>query len=298
MKKRALSIFLVLFILVAIVGVYAQTIDDQLNWNDQMVYQQFTSYYPPDTRYNAYMNQIAGNLNSNIVDVFGEDKDMIYYVCPSHIGFNAISFHKVIIFDSLLLDSLRFLAMGKVYYGGLDNEYIDNLAYNVVRISKLRQNRMMQPNYYNQNNPFGLPVVPGQLTQEQQARAEKLFKSMLVSWMAHEGSHCMLEHMKQRMIKMQEAKQQMQYQGNQYQFQNSINAYMSAQLMQSMEKEADVHATKWLLKSGYSTDGFITWLTFAEKLEKLMGTENAYLRTHPKCSERIEYIRETERNFR
>lgn len=297
MKKRLLSVFLLLIIISTIVGVHAQTIEDQLNWNDRQVYTQFTGYYPPDSRYNVIMNQIGGNLNSHIVDVFGEDKNIVYYVCPSKIGFNAISFYRVIIFDSLLLDSLRFLAIGKVYHGGLNNEYIDELAYNVADISRKRQMGMGGINYADQNNPFGLPSA-GALTPEQQARAEKLFREMLASWMAHEGSHCMLDHMKIRLEKMQQAKQQMDYNGSQNQFNNSIDEYMSAQISQTLEKDADVHATKWLIKSGYSVEGYVTWLTFAEKLEKLMGTDNAYLRTHPRCSDRVNYIRNAAKRYR
>jgi hypothetical protein len=279
-----------------IVTVAAQSLEQQLNYYDQQMYAQFSSIYSQDSRYNGYMTEIAGNINSTIVNVFGEDKQIVFLVCPSRLGFNAVSFYRLIIFDSLLLDSLRYLAMGKVYYGGLDNRYIDQLAYNVAKTSRSHQMGQDTTNYYDTTNPFNLPQV-GPLTPKQQEQAAHLFKEMLASWMCHEGSHCMLDHIKVKLQRMSQSNQQLYYQNDPGKLQNSVNQYMSAKINQELEKEADTTATRWLLASGYSIEGFVTWLKFAEKLEKILGTENAYIRTHPRCSERIKYIKDAAREY-
>ena len=294
MKKR-IAILLIILALITGAVALSQTIDDQLRIYDQYVARQF-SFFPRDARYDAYMNSIAQNLNSVIVETFGEDKNITFYICPSRLGFNAVSFYRFIVFDSLLLDSLRYLAMGKVYYGNLNNQYIDTLVSRVAEISQAHQMGFVTGNYYDINNPFNLPPV-GPLNQQQQLQAEELFTSMLVSWMAHEGSHCMRDHMKYRLQVMQQQQMSINPYGNQQQFINSMSAYMNAKLTQKLEKDADVHAVKWLINAGYNIEGFITWLQFGEKLERIMGVENAYLRTHPKCSERIKYIRETARSL-
>lgn len=298
MKKKIIAVILLLVLFVGTFSVLAQSLEDQLRTQDRMIYTQFTTYYPRDNRYNTFFNKIATNLNSTIVDIFGQDKDIIFYVCPSHFGFNAMSFYRVIIFDSFLLDSLRFLAMARVYYGDLDNEYFDELAQSVATISKKHQNRDFSGiNFKDQNNPFGLPPV-GQLTPQQSARAQQLFKGMLASWMCHEGSHCMLDHVKVRMQEVQNTQKKFHYQGNRQQFTKSLNAYAYAKISQKLEKEADIMAVRWLIESGYSIEGFIVWLKFGEKLEKAMGVNNAYLRTHPKCSERIRYIKQAAKEYK
>jgi len=288
MKKRFLPVILLLALMAGLFPAHAQSLDDQLQWNDYYVSSQFYQY-PRDTRYDAYMTSIAQNLNSTIIDTFGNDKNITFYVCPSRIGFNALSFHQFIVFDSMLLDTLRYLAIAKVYYGNVNNNYVNSLAEKVAIISNAYRNGMFNPNFYNSNNPFGFPPV-GTLNPAQQKKAEQLFTGMLASWMAHEGSHCMREHMKYRL-------QVMNQQGdNPQNAQINMNQYMQAQLSRELEKDADVCATIWLINSGYDIEGFVTWLQFGEKLEHAMGTENTYLRTHPKCSERIEYIRQAARS--
>jgi len=297
MKKKIIAVTLIIVLFVVTFSVLAQSLEDQLRMQDRMIYAQFTTYYPRDNRYNAFFNEIATNLNSTIVDVFGQDKDIVFYVCPSHFGFNAMSFYRVIIFDSLLLDSLRYLAMAKAYYGDIDNEYVDELARSVATISRKHQSGDFRGiNFQDQNNPFGLPPV-GELTPQQAAKAQELFKGMLASWMCHEGSHCMLDHVKVRMQEVQNMQKKFYYQGNQQQFNNSLNAYAFAKINQKLEKEADIMATRWLIESGYTIEGFVLWLEFGEKLEKAMGVDNAYLRTHPKCSERIRYIKQAAREY-
>lgn len=294
LKRKRLIAFLILTALVLVFGsAHAQTLDEQLTWNDYFVARQF-SMYPRDARYDRYLNGIAQRLNSKIADTFGEDKDITFYVCPSPIGFNAVSFHRFIVFDSLLLDTLRFLAMSKAYYGNIDNAYVNRLVRAVAQKSKAHQMGYIQGNYRNLDNPFGLPK-PGNLTLEQQQQAEKLFISMLASWMAHEGSHCMKDHIKFR-IQAALKQRQMNF-NNQQQFMNNVNQYMNAGITQKLEREADLYATKWLINSGFGVEGYVTWLKFGDKLETVTGANNAYLRTHPKCNTRIRYIIQAARNY-
>lgn len=295
MTRQKLLILILSVILLVAAPVSAQTLDDQLTWNDYFIAQQF-SMFPRDARYDTFMNAIAQRLNATIVENFGEDKSITFYVCPSRLGFNAVSFHRFIVFDSVLLDSLRYLAMGRAYYGGINTQYTERLAAAVAKVSQARQMGQMMGNYNDTVNPFGLPS-PGQLNPQQQKEAEAIFAEMLASWMAHEGSHCMRDHMKTRLEAASRQNQNMNLM-NQQQFMNNVNTYMNAKISQEFEKDADVHAARWLLRSGFTTEGYIMWLEFGEKLEKMMGVDNAYLRTHPKCSDRIRYIRAEAMNFR
>ncbi|MFP4497417.1 MAG: M48 family metalloprotease [Vulcanimicrobiota bacterium] len=292
---KHLAVIMVLLFVFSIGAGFAQTLDDQLTWNDYYVSQQF-AMYPPDARYNEVMAEIASSLNDSIVDTFGEDKDINFHVCLTPLGFNAVAFHRFIVFDSLLLDTLRYMAMGKVYYGGMNNEYIDRLACRVAEVSQYHKMGQSQANYHNQENPFNLPH-PGDLTSKQLDEAAVLFANILASWMAHEGSHCMRDHLKHRLQAMQKSNQQFNYQGSQQQFKNSVDAYTNAKISQELEKDADVHAVAWLLNSGYNIEGYLTWLEFGSKLEEIMGTKNAYLRTHPPCQTRMQYIRQAAREF-
>ncbi len=289
-KSRRLLVLLLLIFIMTLPGsrAIAQNLDQQLFWQDQFVAQQFASF-PRDPRYDGVMTDIARRLNGVIVKTFGEDKDIIFHVCASRLGFNAVAFHRFIVFDSLLLDTLRYLAVAHVYYGGLDNNYINGLADSVAAISHRHRMGYIHWNQMNNENPFGLPPVPGQLTPEQQVQARELFINMLVSWMAHEGSHCMRDHVRHRMETAMRQNQNMDP-NNPRQFNNNVSSYMNAKLTQKLEKDADIHATRWLVNAGYSVDGFIVWLRFGEILERKMGTDNEYLRTHPRCSDRIEYI--------
>lgn len=296
LSNRLTRLFVILLLigfltgLSAVPALHAQTVEQQLIWKDYFVAQQFAQF-PRDARYDDLMAQTARRLNQVIVKTFGEDKNITFYVCPSRLGFNAVSFHRFIVFDSLLLDSLRFLAIGTVYYGTDDNPYTNRLALAVAQKSRAHQMGYLAWNQMDNENPFGLPKVDGYLNAEQQQKAQELFIQMLVSWMAHEGSHCMRDHIKNRMESALRNNQQMNFDSSQ-QFNNNVNAYMNAKITQQLEKDADIHATRWLINAGYRPDGFVIWLKFGEKLEKIMGTDNAYLRTHPRCSDRINYIRQ------
>ena len=106
---------------------------------------------------------------------------------------------------------------------------------------------------------------------------------MLASWMAHEGSHCMRDHMKYRILEIRKEMNSGTNSGmnsgmNQQQF---MQAYMGAKISRDLEKDADLCAVVWLQNAGFGIKGFVTWLQFAEKLEAISGAENPYLRTHP-----------------
>ena len=172
MKKRIWLLILLVAIIALSIPTNGQTIDDQLRLKDQAIERQFSAF-PHDARYDAIMNGIAEKLNAAIVKTFKGDKKLEYYVCPSHIGFNALSFNKFTVYDSLLLDSLRYLAEGAAKNNGIDNPYIDQLARRVAEVSRLRQSGAAFGDFSNRLNPFGLPE-PGKLSQPERLEAEKL----------------------------------------------------------------------------------------------------------------------------
>jgi hypothetical protein len=290
-KKTTIFILVICFLILNFSPCLPRSLEEQLKSYDQLMAQKF-SKFPQDTRYDNYLADISKNLNRTLVGTFGENKNISYLVCASNLGFNAVSFHRLIVLDSLLLDTLRFLARAKVYYGTIDNPYVNRLIFRVSLLHGQHQAGMMNPGFVDQNNPFNLPVLPGQLTPEQEKQAETLFINMLASWMAHEGSHCMRDHLKYRFEIIRKRQQESSASGNQAQVMDTLEVYTNSHLSQELEREADLYAVNWLLNSGYNVDGFILWLSFGEKLEQASGLDNAYFRTHPSCTERIRYIRE------
>jgi hypothetical protein len=290
-KKSTVLLLVACFMILTFSPCFPGQLEKQLKEYDNLMFQKF-SRYPQDTRYNKYLTDISRNLNGSIVATFGEDKNISYLVCASNLGFNAVSFHRLIVLDSLLLDTLRFLARAKVYYGSIDNPYVNRLVFRVSLLDGQHQAGMMNPSFVNQANPFNLPVLPGNLTQEQERQAERLFIEMLASWMAHEGSHCMKDHLKYRFEIIKKRQNEAAVSGSQVQVMDTLEVYTNAQLSQELEREADLYAVRWLRNSGYGVEGFITWLQFGEKLEQASGLDNAYFRTHPSCGERIRYIRD------
>lgn len=277
---------------------YPQTneaqIDQMLKWQDQQIMSQFQSKFVSDGRYNAFIHSIMQRMNTYLTQVYGQQSNLYIsgFCFASSLGFNAVTGYRIIIFDSLLLDTLKFLADGIAVYGGVDNQYVQNLARTVVNLCAQHQQGNIRPNTSNLYNPFNLPTLTN-LTQEQRMQSQKLFTDMVASWVAHEGSHGFLEHIKE---KMKISLTQQAYSQGKYPpqaIQQQINQYLTYSLGPKMELEADTKGTILLLKSGYSVDGFIWWLKFADILEQLMGTKNSYMRTHPSSEQRIQNILQT-----
>ncbi|MDQ7822440.1 MAG: M48 family metalloprotease [Candidatus Eremiobacteraeota bacterium] len=262
-----------------------------LNWQDQMVLAQFAMYYPADYRYNTLLGAISTKFNEKGPEIFQNyGKEVYFTVFVSSLGFNAVSFHRIVVFDSLLLDTLRKLAEGIAFYGTIDNEYSVQLAATVLRVGMAHQFGMLAGNYQNIENPFGLPSC-GALTEEQKKEANSLFEEMAAAVMAHEASHAFLDHVKEK-IKTQ----QMLWMYNQGKvdprvLNSYINNYLNYNLSYSKELEADTYAARLLKAAGYSRNGFTHWLLFAGLLERMTGSDTQANRTHPTSVTRIRNVK-------
>ena len=140
---------------------------------------------------------------------------------PGVFGYNAVSFHKSIVIDSLLLEVDKRLAIGMAYYGKIDTPYTRQLAQATIRVWQQTNNGTLRLNQNNPYNPYNLPEIQGQLSPNQQKLAELYFEHLVAATLAHEGSHIFLEHTKQKMLTQQKLWQQGQ--GNMNQIQQYIN---------------------------------------------------------------------------
>ena len=261
-------------------------IEMQMNYQDQMMINKMAATHPVDNRYDQFLNVISTKFNNVGRYVFPnyDSKDSKYVVMPGVFGYNAVSFHRSIVIDSLLLEVDKRLAMGMAYYGKIDTPYTRQLAMAAVRATQMTQNGTLRINTNNPYNPYNLPEIQGQLSPSQQKLAELYFEHLVAAILAHEGSHVFREHTKQKMLTQQKLWQQGQ--GNM----NQIQQYINTNFTKEKEYEADLYGLKLLKRAGYSREGMVAWFRFADIFESITGTLNLPNRDHPTGAERINQV--------
>lgn len=264
--------------------------ENLLDYQDRLVFSQFSYYYPRDFRFDNALEKISIVFNAHGEEVFSDyNKEVYFVVFVSSLGFNAICFHKLVIFDSLLLDSLRFLAIGIAVYGDIDNDYCRALAFSVAKIGMAHQFGVLLGNYTDRQNPYQLPVFRT-ITVEQKERAERLFNDMLAAVMAHEASHAFLNHVKEKMETSRMIWQNNQGRIDPHELNQYITNYINYTISYQKELEADTYGARLLKASGYGKEGFIYWFQFSMLLEEMLGMQKNSTRTHPTAEVRIENI--------
>lgn len=290
-KARA---FLVVLVLLLVAPVQAARtvpdIDGLLRWQDEVVLQQLLGSYPQDYRYADVLDRITRRLNPHLDAVYGKGagKEQVrYFVFLSRIGFNAQTWNRVIIFDSLLLDSLRNLSRAIAVRGSTNDPFVQNLAVAVTRAQAACKAGSMQPDFGNVQNPYNLPIMYG-LPPDQRDRADALFEEMLAAWMAHEASHAFLNHVRERV----EARQLAHiYESRSSEaMRRHIQQYLSYEYGRQKELEADAGAVRLIRRAGYGIDGFVRTFEFAQMIEELTGESRVPVRTHPTPLERIRFV--------
>ncbi|GEM_PF-1660258 len=266
------------------------TTESLLDYQDRLVFTQFRYYYPRDFRFDRALEKISLVFNAHGEEVFSDyNKEVYFVVFVSSLGFNAISFHKLVIFDSLLLDSLRHLADGIAVYGDTDNDYCRALALTVARIGVAHQFGVLLGNYTDRQNPYQLPVFQ-RLTSEQKQRADRLFEDMLAAVMAHEASHAFLNHVKEKMETSRTLWQNNQDRIDPRELNQYITNYINYTMSYQKELEADSFGARLMKASGYEKEGFIYWFQFSRLLEEILDVHENSTRTHPTAEVRIENI--------
>ncbi len=276
--------------------VWAQTgIDAMLAQQDRTVLGYFESHFTRDHRDDKVFNRIFRRLEPHLGEVYAHpEKQVTPYVFVSNLGFNAMTWDHIIIFDSLLLDTFHRLAEGVTLYGSTDNPYVWNLARSVASLS-LEANRL--PSIADMRHPdniYHLPVA-GQLSATEQASSDALFEEMLASWLGHEGSHAFLDHARER---LQAEEMRQWYASNGQMDSNVLGQYIqhasSADNGRDKEREADEKGAMLITRSGYSIRGFVVSLEFAKDLEDMTGMSNSpFTRSHPAAADRILDIERT-----
>lgn len=264
------------------------SVDTMLEWQDQMVIRSYMANCPQDFRYKDLLARISARFNGHLAAVYRKpDKEAHYFVFVANMGFNAQSWNRVIVFDSLLLDSMRCLAKGIAVHEKLEAPYVQQLAQYVASLNTATKSGFVMPNLQNADNPYSLPNIWG-LTPAQRDRSDALFEEMVAGWMAHEGSHVFLNHCRDR---IQEQRLIAMYQQGRIPadiLQQHMNQYLAYSLTRQKEAEADEKGVRLLVRSGYSVEGLVYTLHFAQLLQDISGSTNDYFRTHPLPQERID----------
>lgn len=261
-------------------------LDRIMQRNDEIVLYDLLALRVRDKRYDALTHQVSARLNPHIAEVFRRPaKSVAFYVFFARMGFNAKTWDRIVVFDSLLLDAMRHLCYGLAVYGTTDCDYVHKLADYVVKTDHAYKRNAIFVLDGPPENPFSLPTIWG-LTPEQSARADQLFEDMLAGWMAHEASHAFLDHARELVLAR-------------YPDATIRDPHLAADVRAAIqapysfsrqkEREADEHAVRLLIRSGYKIDALIQSFEFAQQIEELSGEANLTDRdrTHPTPLERI-----------
>lgn len=266
-------------------------VERELEVLDSIVTSYFVERYPGDYRYADVRARICSRLSAHLDEVNGGPRDPVTVMAfLSTIGFNAITFHRTVIIDSLLLDNLRRLAESIAVTGTVNNPYARALASITARVMTegaagypLRTMNAIRVN--DGDNPYRIPVVPG-YNASHARKADMLFEGMLSACIAHELGHAYLGHFQSKY----EARAALQAQhGGSVPpevLQQQISAYLNYQMTPQMEIEADTYSALLNRLAGYSIEHQRNLLTFMEMLDIATGGQYAYFRTHPRSADR------------
>ncbi len=275
-------------------------IEASLVMRDQMVRQYYTLNFPADARYEPVLARIGARVNAHLHEVFPNSQEEVTYgVFLSTLGFNGVAWHRVVILDSLLLDTLHRLAESIAVDGRLETPYVDELASYIGRLglvggygAPLRDRAGIDP-----QNPYRIPPPAG-LDDLARKKAEVLFEDILAAWVCHELSHCYLGHARE---KIEEGlRLQNQYGGRvpPWLLEQQIQQYLSFSLAPAKEMQADRAGAMVAFRSGYSLDGFRYWYAFIDRIEQHTGAAYQQHRTHPHGSQRFTAVQEVYRSWK
>lgn len=298
--RRVLVLVGVLVLLVAPVAAQGwgpavrDPIEASLVVRDQMVRQYYLQNFPVDARYEPVLARIGARVNAHLHEVFTNSQEEVTYgVFLSNMGFNGVAWHRVVILDSLLLDTLHRLAESIAVHGRLENPYVDELASFIGRLGllggygvPLRDRAGFDP-----QNPYRIPPPAG-LDPLARKKAEILFEDILAAWVCHELSHCYLGHAREKIEEVLRLQSQYGGQVPAWLLEQQIQQYLNYSLAPSKEIQADRAGAMVAFRSGYSLEGFRYWYAFIDRIEQHTGVAYQPHRTHPHGSQRFSAVQE------
>ena len=272
----------------------ADAVEAQLLARDQAVRQYYLVNFPSDSRYNAVLLRIGERVNAHLSEVFANSGEQVNYgVFLSDMGFNGVAWYRLVILDSLLLDTLRRVAESVAVSGQLETPYVDQLAGYIGRLGTQGGYGLplRDPRTFNPENPYQIPAPPG-LTFEAQRRAGPIFEDMLAAWVCHELSHCYLGHAREKIEEGLRIQSRYGGQVPSWLLEQQIEQYLAYQMAPAKELEADRYGAQVAFRAGYSLDGFRRWYAFIDRIEQQTGAAYQQRRTHPHGFQRLQAVEE------
>jgi len=250
---------------------------------DNMFLKNLETNFERDRRYDAILYRVASKLQHRTRIVYpGSDKVCTYHVFANALGFNAMATYELIIFDSLLLDSIYYLTRAYLFYGTLRNPYTKQLILALGNVNVGTRINLLS------KESFRLPPLP-RLTAVQKGETLRLFEECVAFVMGHEGSHSFKEH-RLRALRASRVLGERYHGITQQQIQDLVNYKLSPRL----EIEADCKSAELLLRSGFSTQGAMLFLRFLGLLEANFG----FNATHPPARQRIQAVKNIEKQLK
>ncbi len=308
-SRRASLLVLLLAVLLGLVAPAAaqgwgppvqDPIEASLVARDQMVRQYYILNFPADPRYEPVLSRIGARVNAHLHEVFpNSEEEVTYGVFLSNMGFNGVAWHRVVILDSLLLDTLHRVAESIAVEGRLETPYVDELASFIGHLgamggfgAPLRDRANLDP-----ENPYRIPPPPG-LNYQAQQKAGAIFEDILAAWVCHELSHCYLGHAREKIEEGLRLQNQYGGQMPPWLLEQQIQQYLNFNLAPAKEIQADRAGAMVAFRAGYSLEGFRYWYAFIDRIEQHTGAAYQQYRTHPHGSQRFMAVQEVYNSWR
>jgi Peptidase family M48 len=271
-----------------------EVVEARLRDYDERVLKAYQSTFARDHRYEPVLARVASRLNPHLPEVFGPQAKtdaVTYHVFLGRLGFNARTWHRIIIVDSLLLDALQRLAEGLAVDPSFESPYVKRLAFAVASVHAARTRGALRPDLSNRGNPYNLPRYYG-LEPAQRDRAQAQLEAFIAGWLAHEAAHAYLGHTRKRYEEWLASTALGT--GGSSQGDDLVVAESERDSFhtssQAVERQADQAAVCLLIRAGYEVGPMLDTLVFSDLLERWLGSAEGAPRTHPALTERVEAI--------
>lgn len=254
---------------------------------DRILLLRFVSHYPLDERYNDVLNSVTTRLlkASDPKDKLDQVRLSVHF---SDLGLNAITLHRVVIVDSLLLDTLCLYSQGIALYGTASNAYTDKLVDQVAALYRQERLGVLRPDL-DPKNPYAI-YPPSGLDQVAAKRAEPIFEGLLAAWIGHEFGHVAKQHARRRLLEGNQLIGQLASNPDDEAIQAFVRRQLDYNLGPPSEIEADHFGYNLCKKAHYPVESLRRVLLLLHRLQERQPDGLQVNRTHPSPRQRYQHV--------